>query len=241
MKQPNKIFQILFKKLDLNIQISRRNRPVRNKLIDNIISNDIDVIFDVGANSGQFAQQLRWQGYQGKIVSFEPLFTAYKKLEYNSRNDAKWIVINKAIGSEEKTAEINVSENSWSSSFLPLEDGIVAIEPGTRYSKIQIASVIPLDSVFESYTSMYDKIFLKIDVQGYEYNVLEGAKLALGRASGILMEASLTHHYKGEWLFHEAVAYLVERKFSLFDLAEGFRSTINGQLIQVDALFWRNK
>src|SRR5664279_3594242 len=78
----------------------------------------VDHIIDVGANEGQFAIGMRKLGYEGLISSFEPLNGVFRLLKENSKRDPKWQTINLALGSKDEQLEINVSENTVSSSFL---------------------------------------------------------------------------------------------------------------------------
>ena len=86
-------------------------------------------MLDVGANSGQFAASLRDAGYQGRIVSFEPLSGAFADLERAAASDPLWSCINLALGEENCTAVINVSANSYSSSLLGVCDWSLSVEP----------------------------------------------------------------------------------------------------------------
>lgn len=82
---------------------------------------EIDVVFDVGANKGQFSHGLRTFGFKGDIVSFEPLPDAHKILLERSAGDAKWSVHpQSAIGDYDGEVVMNISENSHSSSILPI-------------------------------------------------------------------------------------------------------------------------
>lgn len=83
-------------------------------------TENINLALDVGANIGQYAQELREIGYSDKIVSFEPLSSAYKSLNINSKKDPLWETHNLALGSKKGEEEINVAGNSQSSSILEM-------------------------------------------------------------------------------------------------------------------------
>ena len=101
-----------------------------NKLLDHY---QVDVILDVGANAGQFAKELRATGYVGRIVSFEPLSSAYAMLKTAADADQNWLAVNIGIGSEDTEAEINISGNSYSSSFLEMLPSHEASAPESGY------------------------------------------------------------------------------------------------------------
>jgi FkbM family methyltransferase len=80
----------------------------------------IDTLLDIGANAGQYASSMRELGYAHKIISFEPLSSAYGKLKRKAKGDDNWFVNNHALGDKDGKAVINVSGNSVSSSILDL-------------------------------------------------------------------------------------------------------------------------
>ena len=85
--------------------------------------HNIDLVFDVGANIGQYAEYLRYLGYSGRIVSFEPLSSAYSRLITTAKKDSLWEVAPcAALGSRDGEIKINVAGNSVSSSALPMFD-----------------------------------------------------------------------------------------------------------------------
>jgi hypothetical protein len=81
-------------------------------LVDFINDRKIDVVLDVGANSGQFGQKLRGFGYTGAIISYEPVLSAFKHLEELAKSDGKWTAHNFAIGAESGELKINISQNA---------------------------------------------------------------------------------------------------------------------------------
>src|SRR4051812_7639733 len=103
-----------------------RHRPMDSdvgRLAMMLASNGVDVVFDVGANVGQFAQSLREAGYHGGIVSFEPLSAAHAQLLRASKGDVDWQVAPRmAIGDHEGEIEMHISGNSVSSSALNMLD-----------------------------------------------------------------------------------------------------------------------
>ena len=90
----------------------------------------INVVLDVGAGGGDFGRWLRHNGYAGRIASFEPVSDSFERLAHHSARDPKWEAFRMALGSEDRTAEINVSELRVFSSFLER----------SRYSKDEIGN-----------------------------------------------------------------------------------------------------
>ena len=106
----------------------RRLEPSRD-LISFIHAQSISLVLDVGANTGQFATELRKQGYSGRIVSFEPVRDVFSVLSDNSEHDAKWSVVNVGLGKISGDSIINVSKQTEFSSILRQSDNTVKTKP----------------------------------------------------------------------------------------------------------------
>jgi FkbM family methyltransferase len=201
----------------------------------------VNLVFDVGANAGQFGRELRHHiGYRGRIVSFEPLESAHRQLRRAAAADASWIVADRAaIGSSEGEIEINVAANSVSSSALPMLDAHVKAAPDSAYTRVEKAKLHTLDSLAGAYLRAGDVAYLKVDTQGYESEVLKGAQDTLARVKGLQLEISLVQLYHGQKLFTELLADISAMGFVLWGLAPAFADPASGQLLQVDATFFR--
>lgn len=201
-------------------------------------SNNINVVFDIGANTGQFARNIRRFGYKGKIISFEPLPEAHKKLIYNSKKDPNWLIHQRcAIGDKCAEIEINVAANSESSSILPMLDAHESAAPHARYIRKEKTQIITFDSIRPLYADINDKFFLKIDTQGYESKVLDGAEETLKYCTGLIIEMSLIELYEGQILWQRVISRLESLGFLLFALQNAFVNLNNGQTLQVDGIF----
>jgi FkbM family methyltransferase len=199
----------------------------------------IDLLLDVGANRGQYALSLRASGYKGEILSFEPLSKAHATLLALSKNDPHWTIADRvAVGDRSGEIEINLAHNSVSSSVLPMLDSHITAAPRSRYVGKEIVPLRRLDDLLES-TVGGRKIFLKLDVQGFESYVLRGAEHILRTALALQLEMSLLPLYQGEVLMPEMYQFLREKHFELWDLQPGFRDPTTGRLLQVDAVFTR--
>lgn len=202
-----------------------------------LTQNNINVVLDVGANQGQFALQMRNNGYRNKIVSFEPLSSAFNKLKEVSISDSNWIIQQYALGRDNVEAKINVAANSYSSSLLNMNDTHALAAPDSVYVEKEEIFIKTLDSIYDSHVGKDDRAFLKIDTQGYTKNVLEGAELVIDRILGILVEMSLVELYSGEPLIGEVTSMLYEKGFSLLYIEPEFVDKRTGRLLQVNGLF----
>ena len=198
----------------------------------------IDLVLDVGANAGQYGRFLRNIGYTGHILSFEPLSTAFAVLQATAGADHAWQARRLAVGDREGTATLNVAGNSESSSFLPMLNAHVAAFPESRYVSTEEVPVTTVHRIVDE-LSPQAGLFLKIDTQGYERTVIEGAGPALERIRGVQLEMSIMPLYEGEMILPEAVSFMAQKGFVLMSLEPGASDQKTGQLLQVDGLFFR--
>ena len=206
----------------------------------NLLSHyGIDLLFDIGANTGQYANRIRRRGYKHRLVSFEPLSSAYKELTRNAESDPLWETCNIALGSYDGKAKINISRNSYSSSILDILPGHIRADPDSVSIGREEVTVRKIDSILNDYYRATQNLFLKIDTQGYEKNVLEGAEASLEVIRGIQLEASLSPLYEGETLLVQMVPFMLEKGYRLFGLEPIFYDPRTGRLLQVDCIFFR--
>jgi FkbM family methyltransferase len=201
----------------------------------------IQMVLDVGANTGQYATHLRESGYVGEITSFEPLSTAFSILQHNAREDSRWKAVNLAIGDTNGSMEMNVSRNSVSSSFLEMLPAHLQSAPDSVYVSREVVEVRTMDSVVEKYCPEGVRTYLKVDAQGFELKVLTGAEKSLDKITGIQIEMSLVPLFKGGATIGQMIGYLEERGYCLMSVEPGFCDETTGQLLQVDGVFFRQK
>lgn len=198
----------------------------------------IDTVLDVGANSGQYARQLRKEGYQGRIVSFEPLSAAYRALSEAATGDTAWETHHCALGRTPGTAQINVAGNSWSSSLLPMLPSHSDAAPESVYVGQETIEVRRLDDVVPGLCPPESAIFMKVDTQGFTMEVLQGAQSSLARIVALQVELSLVPLYGGEPLIGEVLTFLYGQGYVLVQLEpeftneEGVQLQVNGLLVR---------
>ena len=205
--------------------------------IDFIRSRNIDLVVDIGANVGQYAESLRKDGYAGWIVSFEPVGAAYEALGARASRDGRWRALNMALGEDEGTAEINVSDASVFSSILPQLPAAATFASEAAVVRAESVRVARLDDLFAELPQS-KAAFLKIDTQGYERRVLSGASECLSHFAGVQMELPIIPLYEGTWKFHEAIAYMSERGFEISNIMPvNYDQTDTASLVEVDCIF----
>ena len=239
------MFKKIIKKLSrsLGIDLKRYNIQTSEaaKMQRLLAYHNIDLVFDVGANIGQYAKLLRELGYSGRIVSFEPLSSAYSQLKAVSEKDPLWeIAPQTAIGNQEGEIIINIAGNSYSSSALPMLDAHLESAPESAYSGSETVKLSRLDTLAKDYIKSETKsIFLKIDVQGLEKQVLEGATAILPLVKGIKLELSLVPLYEGQVLFKEMIDIVEKLGYELYGIEPGFTAEKTGRMLQMDGIFFK--
>jgi FkbM family methyltransferase len=200
----------------------------------------IRFVVDVGANVGQYARQIRQFGYRGEILSFKPLSAAYEKLRRAAERDSRWHVERFAIGRSSGEAVINIAGNSASSSFLPMLDRHVKAWPTSGYIGTETVPVRRLDAVLERHQWHQKQIFLKVDTQGFEREVLSGLGEQTKYLVGLQMEMSLVPLYAGQMLVGEAMDWIASVGLRLASVEPGLRDRKSGELLQMDGVFVRD-
>lgn len=224
----------------LDIRRYRPNSSEAWQLNAMLGAHGVNVVFDVGANVGQYAQSLRGAGYGGRIVSFEPLPAAHARLLAASSKDPLWdIAPRMAVGSEDGEIDLHVASNSVSSSILGMLDAHASAAPDSRYTGSTRVPLRRLDGLASSYLREDSIPFLKIDTQGYEDRVLLGASDLLARVVGLQLELSLVPLYEGQRLYADMLGQIQAHGFELWSLWPGFTDPSNGRLLQLDAVLFR--
>ncbi len=222
-------------------KLRRRPKEKPEKFAAVLKDHRIDLVLDVGANVGQTGQLLREIGYRGRIVSFEPLPSAHAQLEERARDDAKWTVAPRtAIGDEPGSAVIHESEASDVSSLMDANADMYKAFHKTNIVRDVETPVTTLDRVYDTYASAKDRVYLKIDTQGFEKKVLLGAEETLAKITGLQVELSLLPLYDGEPSYLEVLTMIHGVGFSPYMMTETNFSVDLRRQLQIDAIFFRS-
>jgi FkbM family methyltransferase len=223
----------------LRLVIHRHPAPGDPAHRRSVLLNDclVDLVVDVGANAGQYACELRDYGYAGKILSLEPTAGAFSTLAEKATQDPDWTAIRTAAGTKTGAVTMNVACNSVSSSIRPMLDRHLAAAPTSQLASTEEVPIARLDSLALEHVNAAAAPFLKIDTQGYEREVLEGASALLPRFVGLEVELSLGELYEGQHLWLDQIRYLESAGFRLAGVSSGFWDQATGETLQMDGLF----
>jgi FkbM family methyltransferase len=213
----------------------------RQNFIGALISRKIDVVVDAGANSGQYAIDLRRSEFTGRIVSFEPLSGPFAQLAQSAAADPRWDCRRCALGDFDGRISMNVAGNAGaSSSILPMLQSHQDVFPQANYVAAEDVEILKLDSIAPEILRPNDAAFLKIDVQGFEKQVIAGGDATIKQhCVGMQIELSFAALYEGGMLAEEALALVDSLGFVLAGLAPGLIDIRNGRVLQADGVFFR--
>lgn len=218
-------------------------RNWKRKFVKQLESLNVNVVFDIGSNTGQYAAGLRKAGYQGRMISFEPLSQPFATLERRASKDPLWDCRRYALGDADGTVSVNIAGNAaQSSSVLPMLKSHQDAFPPANYVGVEDVAVFRLDSVASEILRPTDVTFLKIDVQGFEKQVLAGSETTLANSCvGMQLELSFLPLYEGSMLIPEALEWAYSMGFTLTGLRPCFIDPRDGRMLQADGVFLREK
>ncbi len=213
------------------------NKSHLNFVVSCMSNLHVTTVLDIGANVGQFAIDIRRYGFNGLIESLEPAQDSYNQLKINSLKDKLWNVNRLALGPVSGQLELNISGNfGLSSSFLEMKESHISNFPGSQFTRKEVVDVETLIHFSEKKKIDLTKTLLKIDVQGFEMDVLAGSGDLLNVIPLVLCEVSLSPLYEGEGTFFDVVNYLHGYGHEVISISRGVSSK-DGRLLQVDLLF----
>lgn len=231
----------LFRQIGIEVDRFKPEYSNENRLKKIIEEKKIDLVIDVGANDGGYARSLISSGWDGPILSFEPVAVAYASLLKNAAGSKNWHIGPRiAIGETNGMTEINVSGNLVSSSIFSVKKNHIDAAPDSAVVKKEKISIQRLGEINHELIINSERIFLKIDTQGYEIPVLNGCANLMPKIYGIQVEMSLVELYEGQALYNEVWELITNNGFSLWNIIPGFTDKKSGRLLQFDGVFIKN-
>ena len=171
------------------------------------------VIYDIGASAGTWTLLARSIFPKAEIHAFEPLKSHSHLFRIKTSGISKIYLHPVALGSAETEAAMNIADFSDASSLL--EPSQAALRDfGVKTIERQKVSVWKLDDYITENSLPWPDL-LKLDVQGYELEVLRGAQASLSHLSALISEVSFQEYYHDQPLFHDIVKFAPITHYSL--------------------------
>ena len=205
------------------------------ELLDLLRPLDPRVIYDIGANIGTWTL-LAKALYPGcEIHAFEPLAQHTTKFRAAVRGIPGIVLHQVALGAEGVAAKMHVNDFSDTSSILPLTD--IGREAWRLAQREELTVTLRgLDEYVVEFRMPFPDV-IKLDVQGFEVEVLKHATNALAHAKAVISEVSFREFYRDQCRFEDIVAFLAANSFQVH--AFGARTALGKALEQADVLFLR--
>jgi FkbM family methyltransferase len=202
----------------------------------------IDCVLDVGAHEGEYTGFLRDLDYTGEIISFEPVRSSFETLSKARSSDKHWRGYNVALGAEEGELAMNIYTGSVFNSFLkPAEDGTARFRDGTQLVRVEKVPVRRLETVVDEVLAARPKasIFLKMDTQGYDLQVLRGGGRRLESIRALQTELAARCTYAGMPTLSESLSELDRLGFDLTGIFPVARELDHLRVIELDCVMCR--
>lgn len=209
------------------------------RLVQLLSSLDVDLVLDVGAADGSTGLSLRRNGYAGALHSFEPLPGQFERLSRVSDRDDGWRASQVALSDTNGSATFNLAEDNDSSSLLKATTRGVVVERKSRQVEELVVQTSRLDDMAPEVFVGASRAFMKIDTQGSELRVIDGAVDSLRRVVGVLVEVSFYELYERGPLAADVIAALTDAGFVLRGFVRGFSDPTTGQQLQADVIMTR--
>jgi FkbM family methyltransferase len=219
----------------LGVEVTRHPYGVRLVRLLKLLG--AETLLDIGANEGQYGRYLRSSGFEGQLISLEPLSAAFAKLSKRAAGDPRWDVERLAASDHSGSITINVAANSVSSSVLPMRPLHEATDPNSAYTSQEEVQTKTVDELIRNRNLNPARMHLKLDVQGLESVVLDGATEALSSVPSVELELSLVELYEGEALMTDLIERMSGTGFDLWILQPGFWDPETSRTLQCDAVF----
>jgi len=207
---------------------------------------NVDCVFDVGANRGQYRSVLRGPvGFKGPIISFEPLpFQVSHILNAKAlEDDREWYIEDVALDNEVGEKEFNIMVNDQFSSLkTPSAEDIEIFKDINKIREVIKVKTRKLETYFEKYFDMlgFTAPFLKMDTQGNDLNVFIGAGSRIVEFVGLQSELSIRKIYAETMYYYQVIDYYTKNGFTLSALVPNNAGHFP-DLVEIDCIMYRRR
>lgn len=180
------------------------NREAYNRFLTEAVQWNLGPnprVLDVGANNGDFSLAFQTAYPNAEIHLFEPLERHLERLDSIKGNgEFPWMIHRCALGQRTEELEIEIPTGfEDASSLLGFSEEYLRQNPGSAKTRREVCRVRCLDELMAESLPTGPIDLLKIDVEGFEFAVLEGAAHTLRRVRNIVVEVSLLRHSEGDY------------------------------------------
>jgi FkbM family methyltransferase len=198
----------------------------------------IATILDIGANTGQSTVSLSQLMPNAQIYAFEPILECFTKLRSKFISKDKVKTINLALGNSVGKINFEVNNATASSSILKMKDIHVDAFPLTKTTSVVEVNLDTLDNAVKNLT-LNLPIMIKLDVQGYEKEVIAGGQKLFSEASIVIIESSFVELYQGQPLFDDIYVEMKLLGFKYMGAIGHLKDPRDGKILQSDSLFMK--
>ncbi|MEM9622219.1 MAG: FkbM family methyltransferase [Pseudomonadota bacterium] len=199
----------------------------------------VDLVLDVGANEGQYAQALRYVGYTGDIMSFEPAAAAYARLSQRAQADPRWQTFNLALSDTQGSAELHQSAASvFNSLHATSEFGRQKFGASITADTTETISLNRFDEFAAQHLPDLAKrrVFLKMDTQGHDLAVMRGCGDWATRFCGLQSEVAVMPIYEGIPDYMQAISEYRALGYEVTGLFTVSRNRASGHVVEFDCV-----
>lgn len=198
----------------------------------------VDTLIDVGANKGQAGRLYRRHGFRGLILSIEPDPAACATLRTWAERYPPWDTLQCGVGDQTGSMELHVSEESQFNSLRPMTSFTTDNSPHARYLSTEQVEIRTLDDIARRF-GPETTLGLKIDVQGFEAEVLAGGRETLARARYVDIELCPVPLYEGQIMMIELMQRMEAEGFSLIAIEDTYSDMSTGQVLSYNGVYAR--
>ena len=206
-------------------------------------TQNFDIVIDIGAHEGEYSLEFHKLWPQAEIYAFEPIPECFKILSQRfSEQGENLHCYNVALGSYNHTANFYINNFTYASSLLPMEPLHIQVFPQSEKFTRELVEVRTLDSYFYFQKNILGKkIFIKVDVQGYEDAVLSGGINTLKHSNLVIIEVSFQPLYKGQSTFDSVYAIMKNCGFDFMGMFDQLTNPEDRSILQGDCIFGKGK
>jgi FkbM family methyltransferase len=188
---------------------------LKNRLTNLIkLGFESSIIVDGGAHIGNWTKTVSKFFPNSKFILIEPNPLVYSKIKKNLPNNLEYTVMDKALGAEKGYLELNL----WEGIDSDLTGSSLCEHVRGEATKKIKCEIIQLDSIIDIYRQVPNLV--KLDLQGYEINALQGAKEALKKSEIMIIEFGCLDAYVGRTSINDLIKMMYDNSYCLYDIID---------------------